>query len=141
MKVTVCRKAFFNATHRLHNPRWSQEKNERVFGVCNSKNYHGHNYELIVKLTGEVDPETGLVMDLRDLSEIIDKHVKSRYDHKNLFEDVEDFRTINPSTENMAIKIWEILREKISEKYDIHITLYETMKNFVEYSGPDHGNQ
>jgi len=139
MKVTIGRKAFFNATHRLHNPNWSDEKNERVFGICNSKNYHGHNYELVVKLTGEVDGETGLVMDLRDLSYLIEEHVKKRFDHKNLYEDVADFRNMNPSTENMAIVIWDILREHIDPQYDIHITLYETMKNFVEYSGPQHG--
>ena len=136
MKVTVCRRAHFNATHRLHNPNWSEEKNEQVFGVCNSKNYHGHNYELVVRVTGEVDSETGLVLDLRDLAKIIKEHIESRYDHKNLYEDVEDFRDLNPSTENMAIKIWEILRGEIDDAYEIHVTLHETAKNFVEFGGP-----
>jgi len=126
----------FNATHRLHNPNWSEEKNRQVFGICNSKNYHGHNYELTVKLRGEVDPETGLVLDLRDLSDLIKLHVEARYDHKNLYEDVEDFRDLNPSTENMAIKIWEILREHIDEKLALEIILQETNKNYVEYAGP-----
>ena len=137
MRVTICRRAFFNATHRLHNPKWSEEKNKRVFGVCNSKNYHGHNYELIVRVTGEVDPDTGLVMDLRDLAKIIKEHIEARYDHKNLFEDVEDFQDQNPSTENMAIKIWEILRREIDHPYHIHVTLHETPKNFVEFGGPE----
>lgn len=135
-KVTVCRRAYFNATHRLHNPAWSEEKNRQVFGVCNSKNYHGHNYELTVKLTGEVDPETGLVFDLRDLAVLIKQYVEDRYDHKNLFEDVEDFRDINPSTENMAIKIWELLREKIDDTLELEVILQETNKNYVEYGGP-----
>ena len=136
MKVTICRTAHFNATHRLHNPHWSDEKNERVFGICNGKNYHGHNYELIVKLTGEVDPETGLVYDFKALSNLIKTKIEARYDHKNLYEDVEDFRDLNPSTENIAIKIWEILRAHLDEKLDLNVTLYETPRNFVEYAGP-----
>ncbi len=137
MRVTICRRAYFNATHRLHNPNWSEEKNKRVFGICNSKNYHGHNYELIVRVTGEIDPETGLVMDLRDLAKIIKEHIETRYDHKNLYEDVADFSHLNPSTENMAVKIWEILREEIEPQYQIHVTLHETPKNFVEFGGPE----
>ncbi|OQX77250.1 MAG: 6-pyruvoyl tetrahydrobiopterin synthase [Bacteroidetes bacterium 4484_276] len=135
MKVTTCRKAHFNATHRLHNPNWTGEKNELVFGTCNNPNYHGHNYNLTVKVKGEVDPETGYVMDLKILKEIIDGHIVKRYDHKNLFLDVEDFRDINPSAENIAIKIWNILRKQIDEKYGLKVVLYETERNFVEYDG------
>lgn len=136
-KVTICRTAHFNATHRLHNPNWSDEKNQQVFGICNNPHYHGHNYELIVRLRGEVDPETGLVYDFKKLSQLIKDHIEARYDHKNLYEDVADFKHVNPSTEIMAIKIWEILREKIEPDFDLHVTLYETPRNFVEYGGPE----
>jgi 6-pyruvoyltetrahydropterin/6-carboxytetrahydropterin synthase len=134
-KVTICRKAYFNATHRLHNPNWSDEKNREVFGICNNKNYHGHNYELIVKLHGEIDPETGLVYDFKKLKDIIKLHIEDRYDHRNLYEDVADFKDTVPSTENMAVCIWEILREQIDARFDIEVVLYETPRNFVEYSG------
>ena len=136
MKVTICRTAHFNSTHRLHNPNWSDEKNKEVFGICNSPNYHGHNYELIVKLRGEVNKETGMVYDFKKLSDMIKQHVEARYDHKNLYEDLEDFKDTTPSTEMMAIKIWEILREKIEPEYELFVVLYETPRNFVEYSGP-----
>lgn len=135
MKITACRKAHFNATHRLNNPNWSDEKNEKIFGTCNNPNYHGHNYNLIVKVKGEIDPETGYVMDMKHLKEIIDKHIVSRYDHKNLYLDVDDFSDLNPSAENIAIKIWEILRQNIEMKFDLSIELYETERNFVEYDG------
>jgi len=134
--VTVCRKAHFNATHRLHNPNWDDDKNERVFGKCNNENYHGHNYNLIVRLTGPVDPETGYVIDLGELSGIIKEHVEERYDHKNLYLDVEDFADLNPSAENIAIKIWHIMREKIDPALELSIELYETERNFVIYNGP-----
>lgn len=134
--VTVCRKAHFNATHRLHNPNWDDDKNERVFGKCNNENYHGHNYNLIVRLTGPVDPETGYVIDLGELSGIIKEHVEERYDHKNLYLDVEDFADLNPSAENIAIKIWHIMREKIGPALELSIELYETERNFVIYNGP-----
>ncbi len=135
MKVTACRKAHFNATHRLHNPNWSDAKNERIFGSCNNPNYHGHNYTLIVKVTGEIDPDTGYVMDMNVLKNIIHEHVVRRYDHKNLFLDVEDFKDINPSAENMIVRIWEILRLEIDRKYELSLVLYETERNFVEYDG------
>ena len=134
--VTVCRKSHFNATHRLHNPNWDDDRNEKVFGKCNNPNYHGHNYNLVVKLTGPVDPETGYVMDLGILAGIVKEHVEDRYDHKNLYLDLDDFRELNPSAENIAIKIWNILREKIDPKLTLAIELYETERNFVEYRGP-----
>jgi 6-pyruvoyltetrahydropterin/6-carboxytetrahydropterin synthase len=134
--LTVCRKAHFNATHRLHNPNWDDDKNERVFGKCNNENYHGHNYSLIVHVTGPVDPETGYVIDLGVLSKLIKQHVEERYDHKNLYLDVDDFTNLNPSAENIAIKIWYILRELIDDRFDLSIELYETERNFVKYNGP-----
>jgi 6-pyruvoyltetrahydropterin/6-carboxytetrahydropterin synthase len=134
--VTVSRKAHFNATHRLHNPNWNDERNEKVFGKCNNENYHGHNYNLIVKLTGPVDPETGYVIDLGQLSQIIKEHIEERYDHKNLYLDVDDFADLNPSAENIAIRIWEILRGQINPELKLGIELYETERNFVEYHGP-----
>ncbi len=136
-RVTVCRKAHFNATHRLHNPNWSDEKNELVFGKCNNENYHGHNYNLVVRVTGPVDPETGYVIDLKVLNDIIREHIVERYDHKNLYLDVADFRDLNPSAEYMAIAIWNILRDKLDRNFDLTIELYETERNFVLYSGPD----
>ena len=135
MKITACRKAHFNATHRLNNPNWSDDKNEKIFGSCNNPNYHGHNYNLTVKVKGEIDPETGYVMDMKELKEIIDEHIVSRYDHKNLYLDVNDFRDLNPSAENIAIKIWQILRQNIRKEFEISIELYETERNFVEYRG------
>ncbi len=135
MKITACRKAHFNATHRLNNPNWSDDKNEKIFGSCNNPNYHGHNYNLTVKVKGEIDPETGYVMDMKELKEIIDDHIVSRYDHKNLYLDVNDFRDLNPSAENIAIKIWQILRQNIRKEFELSIELYETERNFVEYSG------
>ncbi len=135
MKITACRKAHFNATHRLNNPNWTDEKNEKIFGTCNNPNYHGHNYNLIVKVKGEIDPDTGYVMDMKHLKEIIDEHIVSRYDHKNLYLDVDDFSDLNPSAENIAIKIWEILRQNIETKFDLSIELYETERNFVECDG------
>ena len=134
--VTACRKVHFNATHRLHNPHWSDERNEKVFGKCNNENYHGHNYDLIVKVTGPVDPETGYVVDLKILNDIIRQHVIERYDHKNLYLDIADFKDLNPSAENIAIKIWNILRNQIDVKLELKIQLFETERNFVEYSGP-----
>lgn len=134
--VTACRQAHFNATHRLHNPNWSDEKNEKVFGKCNNENYHGHNYNLVVKVTGPVDPETGYVIDLKNLNELIREKVIERYDHRNLYLDVEDFRDLNPSAENIAIKIWYLLRDHIDPKFDLEIELFETERNFVLFSGP-----
>ena len=133
MKVSVFRKEHFNAAHRLHNPAWSDEQNARVFGKCNNPNYHGHNYELIVKVTGEPDPQTGYVMDMKVLSDIVREHVTDRFDHRNLNVDTEEFRHLNPTAENIAIVIWRILRRHVDEKLDLKVTLYETERNYVEY--------
>lgn len=135
MKVTACRKVHFNAAHRLHNPNWDDRMNEKIFGVCNSPNYHGHNYDLIVKVTGEIDPETGYVVDMKVLKEIVEEHIVKRYDHKNLYLDMDDFKNLNPTAENIAVTIWNILREKINKKFELKVVLYETERNFVEYSG------
>ena len=133
MKVSVYRKEHFNAAHRLYNPEWSDEKNEEVFGKCNNPNWHGHNYELFVKLTGEPDPTTGYVYDMKKLSDLIKEHISDRFDHKNLNLDTEEFKNLNPTAENIAVVIWNILREQIDPKYDLKVTLYETERNFVEY--------
>jgi 6-pyruvoyltetrahydropterin/6-carboxytetrahydropterin synthase len=135
MKVTVCRKEHFNAAHRLYNANWSDEQNAAVFDKCSNPNYHGHNYELIVKLTGPVDPETGYVYDLKKLSELLKAEVIERFDHKNLNLDTEEFKALNPTAENIAIVIWNKLRPKISDTLTLGITLYETERNFVEYNG------
>jgi 6-pyruvoyltetrahydropterin/6-carboxytetrahydropterin synthase len=135
MKVTVCRKSHFNAAHRLFNPAWDKQRNEQVFGLCTSPNYHGHNYDLLVKLSGEINPETGYVFDMKVLKDIIENHIVKRYDHKNLNLDVDDFKNRNPSAENIAVAIWNILRREIDPQYDISVILYETERNFVEYSG------
>lgn len=134
--VTACRKVHFNATHRLHNPNWNDERNEKVFGKCNNENYHGHNYDLIVRITGPVDPETGYVIDLKILNDIIRTHVIEKYDHKNLYLDIQDFHDLNPSAENIAIRIWQILRDQLSHDFKMTVQLFETERNFVEYSGP-----
>ncbi len=133
MKVSVFRKEHFNAAHRLHNPDWSDEMNEKVFGKCNNPNYHGHNYELIVRLTGEINPETGYVYDMKLLSDLIKEQVLDRFDHKNLNLDTEEFKSLNPTAENIVIVIYRILREKINKDYELKITLYETERNYVEY--------
>jgi 6-pyruvoyltetrahydropterin/6-carboxytetrahydropterin synthase len=133
MKVKVSRKEHFNAAHRLYNPTWSDEKNAQVFGKCSNPNYHGHNYEIIVTLTGTPDPETGYVFDMKVLSELIREHVTSKFDHKNLNLDTEYFKSLNPTAENIAVVIWKILRDKIDSSLDLKITLYETERNYVEY--------
>lgn len=133
MKVAIFRKEHFNAAHRLHNSAWSDERNREVFGKCNNPNYHGHNYELIVKVAGDPDPETGFVMDLKVLSDLIKKKVIDRFDHKNLNLDVVEFKDLNPTTENIVTVIWNILRKDIEAKYDLKVILYETERNFVEY--------
>jgi len=132
-KVAVFRKEHFNAAHRLHNPAWSEEKNREVFGKCNNPNFHGHNYELIVQVTGPVDPETGYVIDMKVLSAILKESVIDRFDHRNLNLDVEEFKTLNPTAENIAIVIYSIIRPKIEAGLDLKIRLYETERNFVEY--------
>lgn len=133
MRVSVFRKEHFNAAHRLFNPDWSSGKNDDVFGKCNNPNYHGHNYELIVKLSGEINPETGYVYDMKILSDLIKEYILDRFDHKNLNLDVEEFKSLNPTAENIVIVIYNILREQIEEKFDLKIQLYETERNFVEY--------
>ena len=133
MKVAVFRKEHFNAAHRLYNPQWSDENNDKVFGKCNNPNYHGHNYELVVRLIGEPDPETGYVFDMKELSQIIKDNVIVKLDHKNLNKDVPHFRTLNPTAENIAIVIYNILRGVIDTKYELKVILYETERNFVEY--------
>ncbi|OSY88356.1 6-pyruvoyl tetrahydrobiopterin synthase [Tenacibaculum holothuriorum] len=134
-RVTVHRKAHFNAAHRLFNPKWSDEKNVAVFGKCSNPNYHGHNYELIVSLTGEIDKETGYVYDLGILKDLIKEEVEEAFDHKNLNIEVEEFKALNPSVENIAVVIYDKLRVKIEKEYELKITLYETPRNYVTYSG------
>jgi 6-pyruvoyltetrahydropterin/6-carboxytetrahydropterin synthase len=135
MRVTVSRKAHFNAAHRLYRKDWSTEQNNAIFGKCNNPNYHGHNYELIVSVTGAIDPETGFVMDVKILSDMIKKHVEDQFDHKNLNLDVPAFSELNPTAENIAVVIWNLLRVEIKETLDLEITLYETPRNFVTYRG------
>jgi 6-pyruvoyltetrahydropterin/6-carboxytetrahydropterin synthase len=135
MRVSVFRKEHFNAAHRLHNPDWSDEKNAVVFGKCNNHNYHGHNYDLTVKLTGEVDQETGYVYDMKVLSDLIKENISDRFDHKNLNLDTEEFKNLNPTAENIAIVIHDILRKKIDAQYELKVILYETERNYVEYPG------
>lgn len=135
MRISVYRKEWFNAAHRLHNPAWSEEKNAEIFGKCNNPSYHGHNYELIVKVSGETDPDTGYLIDLKLLSDLIRTHVTERFDHRNLNLDLPEFEKLNPTAENIAYVIWNILRKQLDTKYDLTITLYETERNFVEYAG------
>ncbi len=133
MKTSVFRQENFCATHRLHNHRWSDEKNALVFGKCNNADYHGHNYKLVVKITGETDPDTGYVIDAKLLKTIIEEQVINRYDHRNLFTDVEDFSDLNPTSENIAAVIYSNIRKSVNPKFDIQIRLYETDKIWVEY--------
>ena len=135
VKIRVFRKAHFNAAHRLFNPNWSDEKNQEVFGKCNNPNYHGHNYDLEVSVRGEIDPETGYVIDLSVLKDLIKEHVENRYDHKNLNLDTEDFKNLNPTAENIAAVIWKRLRAVISSDLELKVRLYETERNFVECEG------
>ena len=132
-KTSIFRKEHFNAAHRLFNPEWEDSKNFEVFGKCSYPNYHGHNYEVIVKLTGYPDVKTGYVYDLKKLSDIISDHVIRKFDHKNLNLDTKEFKDLNPTAENIAKVIYDILREKIEDQYDLKILLYETERNFVEY--------
>ncbi|WP_303626757.1 6-carboxytetrahydropterin synthase [Lacihabitans sp. CCS-44] len=132
-KISVIRKEHFNAAHRLFNPEWSDEKNQEIFGKCNNPNYHGHNYDLLVKLTGYPDPKTGYVFDLKILSDIIKENILDKFDHKNLNLDVEYFKNLNPTAENIVVVIYDVLRQKIDTKFDLKITLFETERNYVEY--------
>jgi 6-pyruvoyltetrahydropterin/6-carboxytetrahydropterin synthase len=133
MRVSVFRTAHFNAAHRLHNPAWSESKNREVFGLCNNPNYHGHNYELEVKVTGEVDSETGYLIDLKDLKALIEEQIEKRFDHKNLNLDTEEFKNLNPTAEHICYVIWQILRAHLPERFDLAVRLYETPRNYVEY--------
>lgn len=133
MRVSIFRKEHFNAAHRLNNPSWSAEKNQHIFGKCNSPNYHGHNYNLTVEITGEVNPETGYVMDIKVLSDIIKKNVLDKFDHKNLNLDTQEFANLNPTAENIVVVIYDLLRDKINEDLELAITLYETERNYVKY--------
>ncbi|TAG55776.1 MAG: 6-carboxytetrahydropterin synthase [Cytophagales bacterium] len=133
MKITVCRKEHFNAAHRLHNPDWSKEKNEAFYGKCNNEYYHGHNYELIVKVTKEIDPESGYALDMKQLSDIIKTHITDKFDHKNLNLQTEEFRKTIPSAENMAVVFHQILTRELGNDCKIKIVLYETERNFVEF--------
>jgi 6-pyruvoyltetrahydropterin/6-carboxytetrahydropterin synthase len=135
MKVSVIRKAHFNAAHRLHNPAWSEEKNQEVFGVCNNPHYHGHNYNLEVKVTGEIDPETGYVIDTKKLAALIRSEIEDKFDHRNLNLDTIEFKELNPTAEHIAIVIWEKLRAKIDSRFELGIRLFETERNYVEYNG------
>lgn len=133
MRISVFRKAHFNAAHRLHNPNWSDNKNKEVFGLCNNKHYHGHNYEMEVKVTGEVDPDTGYLIDLKVLKDVIKDQIEDRFDHKNLNLETEEFKDLNPTAEHICFVIHGILVEHLDAKYDIAVRLYETPRNFVEY--------
>ena len=132
-KVAVFRKEHFNAAHRLHNPAWTEEKNDAIFGLCNNPNYHGHNYELVVKVVGEPDAATGYVIDLKVLSDLVREEILGRFDHKNLNLDTVEFAHLNPTAENIAVVIYNLLRQKIDAKLELQIRLYETERNFVEY--------
>lgn len=133
MRISVFRKAHFNAAHRLYNPSWTDEKNAEVFGLCNNPYFHGHNYELEVKVSGEVDPETGYVIDMKILSDLIKEEIENRFDHKNLNLQVEEFKNLIPTAEHICWVIWKILRNKLPENLDLGIRLYETPRNYVEY--------
>ena len=135
MSLTVYRKAHFNAAHRLFKAGWSDEKNLEVFGKCSNPKYHGHNYELVVGVSGTLDPETGFLIDLKILKEIIKEEIEDPFDHKNLNLEVAVFQKVNPTVENIAIEIWNRLRQRLDTKYDISVKLYETPRNFVVYNG------
>ena len=135
MPLSVTRKAYFNAAHRLNNPNWDEETNKKVFGLCNLPNYHGHNYELDVRVTGEINSETGFVIDLKYLKKIIYETIETRFDHKNLNLDTIEFKNLNPTAENIAIVIWNLIKPKLKPSFELEITLYETERNFVTYKG------
>ncbi len=133
MRIAAFRRAHFNAAHRLFRPDWSDAQNQAVFGLCNNPNFHGHNYEMEVKVIGEVDPETGYLIDLKILSDLIKDHIERRFDHKNLNLDCPEFATLIPTAEHICYTIWQILREQLDKKYDLSVRLWETPRNFVEY--------
>ena len=135
MKITICRKSHFNSAHKLYNKTWSKEKNLKVFGKSSYENFHGHNYELIVKLYGEINKDTGMLMDLSDLKKIIKDEVEEKLDHKNLNLDIDYFKDKITSTENLAIYIWNRLNDAINIECKLTVVLYETPRNFVEFAG------
>jgi 6-pyruvoyltetrahydropterin/6-carboxytetrahydropterin synthase len=135
MKVTVSRKAHFNAAHRLHRPDWSFEKNDSVFGKCNNPNFHGHNYDLTVSVTGEIDPETGYVIDVKILKDFIKTEIEDAFDHKNLNVDVLEFKNLNPTAENIVVVIYNKLKAVLDSNLELEVTLFETPRNFVSYAG------
>jgi 6-pyruvoyltetrahydropterin/6-carboxytetrahydropterin synthase len=135
MRVTLSRKAHFNAAHRLYRKDWSMEKNDEIFGKCNNPNFHGHNYDLIVSVTGPIDPETGYVLDVKVLTDLIKSEIENAFDHKNLNLDVPEFSDLNPTAENIAVVIWNKLRIHIKSNLDLEVVLYETPRNFVTYKG------
>ena len=135
MKVTVSRKAHFNAAHRLYRSDWSFEKNDDVFGKCNNPNFHGHNYDLTVSVTGEIDPETGYVVDVKILKDFIKSEIEDAFDHKNLNVDVPEFKNLNPTAENIVVVIYDKLKAVLDSNLVLEVTLYETPRNFVTYSG------
>jgi len=135
MTATVSRKAHFNAAHRLYRKDWSMEQNDAVFGKCNNPNFHGHNYELIVSVTGTIDPETGFVIDIKILSDLIKAKIEDVFDHKNLNLDIPEFSDLNPTVENIAVIIWNKLRSHLDANKELEVTLYETPRNFVSYKG------
>lgn len=135
MKVTISRRAHFNAAHRLYRKDWTFEQNDLIFGKCNNPNFHGHNYELIVSVTGEIDKETGYVMDVKFLTDIIKEEVEDKFDHKNLNLDVPEFENLNPTAENIVVVIWNKIRKRIKLEFDLEVVLYETPRNFVTYKG------
>ena len=135
MKVTVHRKAHFNAAHRLYRKDWDDQKNLNIFGKCSNPNFHGHNYELTVSVKGEIDPETGFVVDMKVLKDLIASEIEEYLDHKNLNIEVEEFKHLNPTAENIAVVIWDKLRLKLEKTLELSVTLYETPRNFVTYNG------
>jgi 6-pyruvoyltetrahydropterin/6-carboxytetrahydropterin synthase len=135
MKITLSRKAHFNAAHRLYRKDWTDERNDSIFGKCNNPNFHGHNYELTVSVTGAIDPETGYVIDVKLLTDIIKQEVEDHFDHKNLNLDVPEFNDLNPTVENIAVVIWNKIRKRLSTALELEIVLYETPRNFVTYKG------
>lgn len=135
MRVTISRKAHFNAAHRLYRKDWSMEKNNQIFGKCNNPNFHGHNYELIVSVTGEVDKETGYVVDVKVLTDIIKEDIENQFDHKNLNLDVPEFYDLNPTAENIVVVIYNKIKKRINPDFDLEVVLYETPRNFVTYKG------
>lgn len=135
MIVSVFRKAHFNAAHRLHNPSLSEQENKKLFGLCNNPNFHGHNYSLEIKVTGEIDPVTGYVIDTKILKNIIQKEVHDRFDHRNLNIDTEEFKNLNPTAENIAVVIYNLIKPHLNPNLELALRLYETENNFVEFNG------